>query len=134
MKEMFTTGPANANSGFPQRIFPSTPDTLESSLNDYYEKMDDLASLILRVFALNLNLGKTSSISLLTTTLQHFAQCITLRSLQALDFCQDSSGAQHTPTMELSPFLEQTDPAYRFQKTLTLLNGTMYLSYQTPSL
>ena len=58
MKEMFTIGPANAHSGFPPRIFPSTPETLESSLTDYYEKMNELASLILRVFALNLNLGE----------------------------------------------------------------------------
>ena len=57
MKEMFTIGPANINSGFPPRIWPSFSSSLEPSLTEYYERMNDLARLLLRIFAVSLNLG-----------------------------------------------------------------------------
>lgn len=57
MKEMFTIGPQNLKSGFPLRRFPENPASLEPALTEYYEKMNDLARLLLKLFAINLKLG-----------------------------------------------------------------------------
>lgn len=57
MKEMFTLGPSDIRSGFPKRIFPQNPSSLEPSLSVYYDKLNTLARHILRAFAIALNLG-----------------------------------------------------------------------------
>jgi isopenicillin N synthase-like dioxygenase len=46
------------NSGFPLRIFPTNPASLEPALTEYYEKMNDLARLLLKLFAINLKLDE----------------------------------------------------------------------------
>lgn len=56
LKEMFSLGPANPNAGFPERVWPSNPSNFANVWSEYYDSLADLASIILRGFALALDL------------------------------------------------------------------------------
>jgi isopenicillin N synthase-like dioxygenase len=53
---MFTIGPKNAKAGFPPRLWPSVPESFTKDWDNYYEAMSDLASQILRAFAIAMEL------------------------------------------------------------------------------
>lgn len=56
LKEMFSLGPSNPNSGFPAREFPSQPTEFEPAWTAYYSTLETLAGNILSAFALALGL------------------------------------------------------------------------------
>lgn len=56
LKEMFSLGPANPDAGFPERLWPSNPSNFANVWSEYYDSLGDLASVILRGFALALDL------------------------------------------------------------------------------
>jgi isopenicillin N synthase-like dioxygenase len=56
LKEMFSLGPANPDAGFPPREWPSNPAPFAAAYTAYYDSMADLASTILKSFALVLDL------------------------------------------------------------------------------
>jgi isopenicillin N synthase-like dioxygenase len=56
LKESFSIGPCNPDSGEPPRRFPAQPITFQPALEKYYAAMEDLAALLLRIFALALDL------------------------------------------------------------------------------
>jgi isopenicillin N synthase-like dioxygenase len=58
LKELFSIGPSNPLSGFPGRVWPSEPKSMEISWTKYYENMSNLADTILSGFALSLGLDE----------------------------------------------------------------------------
>lgn len=56
LKETFAIGPSHADSGMPARRFPEEPREFMSTIQDYYTAMEDLASRLLRLFAIALEL------------------------------------------------------------------------------
>jgi isopenicillin N synthase-like dioxygenase len=56
LKETFSIGPCNPDAGMPPRRFPSNPPDLQGALELYYEQMERLASRLLGLFAVALDL------------------------------------------------------------------------------
>jgi isopenicillin N synthase-like dioxygenase len=56
LKESFSIGPCNPDAGEPPRRFPAQPVTFQPALIKYYTAMEDLAALLLRIFAMALDL------------------------------------------------------------------------------
>lgn len=56
LKELFSLGPDDPATLFPQRIFPSEPEDFESSWTIYYSALNVLANQILQAFSLSLGL------------------------------------------------------------------------------
>jgi isopenicillin N synthase-like dioxygenase len=54
---MFTIGPKNPKAGFPPRLWPREPESFTKDWENYYDDMSDLASQILRAFAMAMELG-----------------------------------------------------------------------------
>jgi isopenicillin N synthase-like dioxygenase len=56
LKETFSMGSCNPDAGVPPRRFPAQPATFQPALENYYAAMEDLAALLLRIFAMALDL------------------------------------------------------------------------------
>lgn len=56
LKEMFSLGPSNPDAGFPDRLWPTNPANFADVWTEYYDSLSELASVILRGFALALDL------------------------------------------------------------------------------
>ena len=54
LKELFSLGPSNPDSGFPTRVFPGQPSTFEEAWTVYYDELAELAAKIMRGFAIGL--------------------------------------------------------------------------------
>ncbi|CAB9507350.1 Probable 2-oxoglutarate-dependent dioxygenase [Seminavis robusta] len=55
-KETFSLGPNNPLAGMPPRRFPSQPPELQEALEEYFQEMEHLATTLLEIFALALDL------------------------------------------------------------------------------
>lgn len=77
LKEMFSLGPQDPATGFPDRIFPTKPDTFERDWTEYYATLTELAKHLLRGFARALKLPEN-----------HFEQFIThsASALRGIDY------------------------------------------------
>ena len=62
LKELFSLGPANPDSGFPARIFPTNPPTFEKDYTLYYDALSELARKILSAMTIPLKLPRVSVI------------------------------------------------------------------------
>ena len=51
LKETFSIGPSNPQSGMPPRRIPSNPKSLQAALEAYYAEMEQLAMILLKIFA-----------------------------------------------------------------------------------
>lgn len=56
LKETFSLGPSNAESGMPSRRFPNKPFGFQESMEQYYLEMEKLAQTLLSIFASALGL------------------------------------------------------------------------------
>lgn len=56
LKETYAIGPSHPDSGMPPRRVPDEPVEFQSAVEDYYSAMEDLASRLLRLFAIALEL------------------------------------------------------------------------------
>eukprot|EP00003_Mantamonas_plastica_P008141 TRINITY_DN1704_c0_g1_i1.p1 TRINITY_DN1704_c0_g1~~TRINITY_DN1704_c0_g1_i1.p1 ORF type:complete len:381 (-),score=128.72 TRINITY_DN1704_c0_g1_i1:60-1202(-) len=59
LKETFSLGPDDPETGFGERVFPRNPVGFRKAWEDYYNAMNDLAGKLMRSFALALNLEET---------------------------------------------------------------------------
>jgi isopenicillin N synthase-like dioxygenase len=59
LKETFSIGPGNPDAGEQPRRFPTQPATFQPALEQYYAAMEDLAALLLKIFAMALELPPT---------------------------------------------------------------------------
>lgn len=59
LKETFSLGPDNPLAGMPPRRYPKKPPQMKDALASYYHEMEKLADLLLRIFAIALDLPKT---------------------------------------------------------------------------
>lgn len=59
LKETFSIGPYNPDSGMPSRRIPGEPASFAHALDAYYRDMEVLAQTLLRIFAASLNLSST---------------------------------------------------------------------------
>jgi isopenicillin N synthase-like dioxygenase len=90
LKETFSIGPRHPGAGMPPRAFPARPPELRTALESYYEAMEGLASRLLRLFAMALQLPSEDWFEPLLT--RH------LSALRILDYRE----IQHAPA-DLSP-------------------------------
>ena len=56
LKETFSMGPKNPLAGMPPRRYPQNPPIMKDALDLYYQEMENLANLLLRIFAIALDL------------------------------------------------------------------------------
>lgn len=56
LKETFSIGPSNPDSGMPARRWPAQPPQLAGALSEYYREMEALALTVLQIFAAALQL------------------------------------------------------------------------------
>jgi isopenicillin N synthase-like dioxygenase len=59
LKETYSIGPSNPLAGVPRRRYPNNPPELKTSLDSYYREMEKLANVLLRIFAIALDLPET---------------------------------------------------------------------------
>ena len=58
LKETFSIGPSNPQSGMPPRRFPAHPPDFADALDAYYREMEQLAGILLQIFAVALKLPR----------------------------------------------------------------------------
>jgi len=56
LKETFSIGPSNPASGMPARRWPEQPPNFATALSNYYREMEQLAEILLQIFAVALKL------------------------------------------------------------------------------
>ena len=56
LKETFSIGPSNPDSGMPARRWPVQPPNFAAALTDYYQEMEQLSTILLQIFAVALKL------------------------------------------------------------------------------
>ena len=56
LKETFSIGPSNPKAGMPPRQYPESPKEAREALAAYYREMEDLALVLMRIFATALDL------------------------------------------------------------------------------
>lgn len=87
LKETFSIGPCNPDAGERPRRFPAQPATFQLALENYYAAMEDLAALLLRIFAMALDLPPT----FFQDKMDHHMSALRVLNYFAVDFDASTS-------------------------------------------